>query len=222
MSEEDCNKLDAAVAVAGNLGSRLDAMERGDAAARVRGDAAWNSTGEPDPQHEKGWGVEYRPGAAQSKRTEWFASRKEAQAAQSRLAGNGLLDINMVIKRGDADSKPSTDKPAAKSETSGADTKTVSQLTEHLASLEEQLRAKAAEAAEQETDDLKKAIKEIKGRIAYHQEGGVADASGGQSYKGYLIKEGLGGRDFHVSKDGHHVTTTSSLAAAKSAVDQLV
>lgn len=40
------------------------------------------------------------------------------------------------------------------------------------------------------------------------------------AYKGYLIKEDFGGW-FHVSKDGHHITTQNSLQKAKKAIDEL-
>lgn len=40
------------------------------------------------------------------------------------------------------------------------------------------------------------------------------------SYRGYLITETIHG--FHVSKNGYHITTQSTLAAAKQQVDWLV
>jgi hypothetical protein len=42
-----------------------------------------------------------------------------------------------------------------------------------------------------------------------------------QAYKGYLITEQLGGGAFHVSKDGHHITTQPSLEKAKRAIDEV-
>lgn len=41
------------------------------------------------------------------------------------------------------------------------------------------------------------------------------------AYKGYLIKEDFAG-DFHVSKDGHHITTQPTLDAAKEQIRLLV
>ncbi len=41
------------------------------------------------------------------------------------------------------------------------------------------------------------------------------------AYRTYLIRQAIGG-DFFVSKDGHHITTQSTLAAAKAAIDSLL
>ena len=41
-----------------------------------------------------------------------------------------------------------------------------------------------------------------------------------RAYRGYVIREDLRG-DFHVSKDGFHITTQSSLSLAWAAVDAL-
>lgn len=101
------------------------------------------------------------------------AARQVYESAQKTLKAH-----NKQFGRKDAD-EPAK-KPAAKdpAETNPeGDTETVAQLSEHLAGLEEQLRAQKTEAAEQETKDIQTAIKEVKRRIAYHQEGGVSDGA---------------------------------------------
>lgn len=40
-----------------------------------------------------------------------------------------------------------------------------------------------------------------------------------EAYKGYLIKYGSG--YWHVSKDGHHITSQATLEQAKSTVDEI-
>jgi hypothetical protein len=39
------------------------------------------------------------------------------------------------------------------------------------------------------------------------------------AYKGYLIRQSMHG--YHVSKNGHHITTCSTLADAKAAINLL-
>lgn len=42
-----------------------------------------------------------------------------------------------------------------------------------------------------------------------------------QAYRGYLIKSDFSG-NFHVSKDGYHITSQRTLEAAKAAIDGLL
>lgn len=42
-----------------------------------------------------------------------------------------------------------------------------------------------------------------------------------QAYRGYLIKEGFD-HYFHVSRNGCHITSQPSLAAAKAEIDNLI
>jgi hypothetical protein len=42
-----------------------------------------------------------------------------------------------------------------------------------------------------------------------------------EAYKGYLCKRELGGQWWHVSKDGHHITTQRTLEECKRQIDQI-
>lgn len=109
------DKIAAAAARLDAMCGRLDAMERDDACARVaeRADASpW------DKPAGKPYGVEYRPGAAQSLRTEWFSSEAEAQQVAKKYAKNGLQDVKAVRK--DAASRADGNYPSDRSNSTGA------------------------------------------------------------------------------------------------------
>jgi hypothetical protein len=42
------------------------------------------------------------------------------------------------------------------------------------------------------------------------------------AYRGYLVRQNLIGGEFHVSKDGYHITTQTTIDAAKTAIDSIL